>query len=115
MVVEASLFKEPGGLQSVGLQRGRQGWATEHAHVHARAHTHTHTQSLDHSGGGGGLVTKSCATLATPVDYSLPGSSAYGIPQARILEWVAISFYRGSSRPKNQTQASCIEGRFFTD
>ena len=40
---------------------------------------------------------------------------AHGILQARILEWVAIPFSRGSSRPRDQTQVSCIAGRFFTD
>ena len=39
---------------------------------------------------------------------SLPGSSVPGIFQAKILEWVAISFYRGSSQPKDQTGISCI-------
>ena len=42
-------------------------------------------------------------------------SSVHGILQARILEWVAIFFSRGSSRPRNQTQVSCNAGRFFTD
>ena len=42
--------------------------------------------------GGGGLVTKSCPTPLTPMDCSLPGSSVHGIFQARIPEWVAISF-----------------------
>ena len=49
-----------------------------------------------------------------PMDCSLPGSSVHGIVQARIVKWVAISFSRGSSRPKNQTWVSCIAGRFFT-
>ena len=54
-------------------------------------------------------------TLATPRTVRSPsGPSVHGILQARILEWVAISFSRGSSRPKNQTQVSCTEGRFFT-
>ena len=43
-----------------------------------------------------------------PVDCSPPGSSAHGIFQARILEWVAISSSRGSSRPRDQTRISCI-------
>ena len=46
---------------------------------------------------------------------SLPGSLVLGAFQARILEWVAISFCRGSSGPKDWTQVSCIAGRFFTD
>ena len=41
------------------------------------------------------LVTQSCLSLCNPMDCSSPGSSVYGILQARILEWVAISFYRG--------------------
>ena len=48
------------------------------------------------------------------MDCSLPGSSVHGILQARILEWVIIPFSRGSSWPRNPTQVSCIEGRFFT-
>ena len=44
---------------------------------------------------------------------SLPGSSVYGIFQARVLEWVAISFSQGSSRSSNRTRISCIAGRFF--
>ena len=52
-------------------------------------------------------------TLCDPMDYSPPGSSVHGILQARILEWVAISFSRGSSWPRDQTQVSCIAGRCF--
>ena len=65
--------------------------------------------------GGGGLVAQLRPTLCDPMDYSLPGSSVHGILQARILEWVAISSSRGSCRPRNQTQVSCIAGRFFTN
>ena len=60
-------------------------------------------------------VTRSCLTLRDPIDCSLPGSSVHGILQARILEWVAISFSRGSSWPRNRSQVSCITGRFFTN
>ena len=42
-------------------------------------------------------VAQLCPTLSDPMDYSLPGSSIYGIYQARVLEWVTISFTRGSS------------------
>ena len=48
------------------------------------------------------------------MDCNLPGSSVHGIFQARILEWVAISFFRGSSRPRDRTQVSHIVGRLFT-
>ena len=59
-------------------------------------------------------VAQSCPTLWDPMDYSLPGSSVHGILQARVLEWVAISFSRRSSRPRDWTQVSCIAGRCFT-
>ena len=48
------------------------------------------------------------------MDCSLPGSSAHGIFQARVLEWVAISFSRGSSKPRDRIQVSHTAGRFFT-
>ena len=53
------------------------------------------------------VCTKSlqlCPTLSNPMDCSLPGSSIHGISQARVLEWVALSFSRGSSRPRDQTR-----------
>ena len=56
-------------------------------------------------------VAQSCPTLCDPVDCSPPGSSAHGILQARLLEWVAISFSRGSSWPRNWIQVS--RGRRF--
>ena len=58
-------------------------------------------------------VAQSCPTLCNPMDYSLPGSSVHGIFQARVLEWVAISFSRVSSWPKDQIQVSRIAGRRF--
>ena len=60
------------------------------------------------------LVVQSCPTLCNPVDYSLTGSSVHGIPQVRILKWVAIPFSRGFSQSRNLTPASHIAGRFFT-
>ena len=59
-------------------------------------------------------VVQSCPTLCNPTDCSLPGSSVQGIFQARILEWVAISFSRRSSQPGDWTQVSHIVGRRFT-
>ena len=59
------------------------------------------------------LVTQSCPTLCDSVDCSPPGSSACGILQARILEWVVISFSRGSSQLKDWTWVSHTAGRFF--
>ena len=49
-----------------------------------------------------------------PMDCSLPGSSAHGILQARVLEWVSIPFSKGSSWSRDRTKVSCIAGRFFT-
>ena len=53
-------------------------------------------------------VAQSSPTLCDHMDCSLPGSSVHGIFQTRILEWVAISFSKGSSRPRDQTHVSCI-------
>ena len=60
-------------------------------------------------------VTHSCPALATPWTVARQVSLSMGFPQARILEWVAMSFSRGSSQSRNQTHVSCIAGRFFTD
>ena len=56
-------------------------------------------------------VARSCPTLGDPVDYTI-----HGILQARMLEWVALPFSRGSSQPRDRTQVSCrrTAGRFFT-
>ena len=54
------------------------------------------------------LALQSCLTLCNPMDCSPPGSTVYGISQARILKWVAISFSRGSSQPRDGTHVSCI-------
>ena len=55
------------------------------------------------------LVVHSYLTLCDPIDFSPLGSSVHGILQARILEWVAIPFSRGSSQPRDRTQVSCIQ------
>ena len=54
-------------------------------------------------------AAQSCPTLCDPMDCTV-----HAILQARILEWVAFPFSRGSSQPKDQTQVSHIAGRFFT-
>ena len=54
-------------------------------------------------------VAQSCPTLCDSMDYTI-----HGILQARILEWVAFPFSRGSSQPRNQTQVSHTAGGFFT-
>ena len=61
------------------------------------------------------LAAQSFPTLCDPMDCSPPGSSVHEISWARILEWVAISFSRGSSQPKPASLASpVLKGRFFT-
>ena len=55
-----------------------------------------------------------CPTLCDPMDCSLPSSSVHGIFQAIVLEWIAISFSKGSSWPRDRTQVSRIVDRHFT-
>ena len=59
------------------------------------------------------FVSQSCPTLCNTTDCSPPGSTAHGILQARILDWLAIPFSRGSSWPRDQTLVSSIAGSFF--
>ena len=61
------------------------------------------------------LVTQLCLTLCNPMDCGPPVSSVHEILQARILEWVAISFSRQSSQARDQTWVSCIAGRLLTE
>ena len=58
-------------------------------------------------------VTQSCPTPCDSMDCSPPGSSVHGILHARVLDWVAISFSRGSSQPRDRTRGSRIAGRCF--
>ena len=60
------------------------------------------------------LVPQLCPTLCDPMDGSLQGFSVYCILLARILEWVAIPFFRGSPQSRGQIWISCMAGRFFT-
>ena len=57
---------------------------------------------------------QSCPTLCDPIGGSPPGSPVPGILQARVLEWVAISFYRGSSGPRMELMSPALADRFFT-
>ena len=83
--------EEPGGPQSTGSQRAPWTGSTVLC-----------------------LVTQSCPTLCDSMDCSLPGFFDHGILQARILEWVAYPFSRGTSQSRNRTRVSCIAGGFFT-
>ena len=58
---------------------------------------------------GNVLVTQSCPSLCNPTDCSPPGSSIHGTLQARILEWVAISFSRGASQPRDQSRFPTLQ------
>ena len=61
------------------------------------------------TGVGEGEVALLCPTLCDPMDYTI-----HGILQARILEWVVLPFFRGSSQSRDRTQVSHIAGGFFT-
>ena len=74
----------------------------------------SHSSLLIKNHGSGSEVTQLCPTLCDPMDCSLQGSSVHGIFQARVLEWVAISFSRESSRLRDRTWVSHIAGRCFT-
>ena len=69
---------------------GYSPWSLKESDTTERVHFHFHFPDS-------GLVTRLCLTLCNPVGCSLPGSSVHGILQTRTLEWVAISFSRGSS------------------
>ena len=62
----------------------------------------------------GVVIAQSCLNLCDPKDYSLPGSSVHGNSQARIVEWVAISFSRGSSQIRDGPMFPGMADRFFT-
>ena len=93
-------------MQYMGLQRVEHNWATEQQQQKENSNYNSEVKWSE--------VAQSCPTLCDPMDCSLSGSSVHGIFQARVLEWIAISFSRGSSRPRNQTRVSCIARRRFT-
>ena len=78
-----------------------------------RSNTFSYTQRAECSGGG--LVTKSGPTLATPWTVSHQALLSMGFSRQEYWWGVAISFSRGSSRPRNRTQVSCTAGKFFTN
>ena len=91
-----------------GLTPGVQATSQCISHLHCVTNHHSLKVKVSK------LLTQSCQTLCNAMDCSLPGSSIHKILQARILEWVAIPFSRGASRPRDRTQVSCTSGRFFT-
>ena len=113
------------GAWQATVHRAAKSWAQLKrlsVHVHTRTpHTRTRTEghgTLSLAIPCYGLMpwseVKSCPTLCDPIDCSLSGSSVHEIFQARVLESIAISFSRGSSRPRNRTRVSHITGRRFT-
>ena len=92
----------PGVLQSMGSQRVGHNWGTELILRCIYAESEVKV-----------LVAQLCPTICNPMDCSLPGSSVHGILQAGTLEWVSISFSRGSSWLRDWMQVSCIARGFF--
>ena len=127
-------MEEPGRLQSMGPLRVRHDWATSlslFTFMHWRRKWQptpvflpgesllsmgSHRVGHDWSdlAKKESEVAQSFLTFWDPMDCSLPCSSIHGIFQARVLEWVAISFARGFSWPRDQTRVSHIVGRRFT-
>ena len=88
-------------METIG-QDGFSGNSTYHLKMNACMH---------------GQWLQSCLTLCNPMNSRPPGSSVHGILLTRILEWVAMPLFRGSSWPRDQTLVCCISctaGRFFT-
>ena len=77
-------------------------------------HSHQHGWTWRHMLHEIVLVAQSCPTLCDPMNCSPLGSCICGILQERILEWVVISSFRGSSQPRDRTQVFWVVGRFFT-
>ena len=101
--------EEPGGLQCVRSQKIQTWlkWHSRHRYIGSYIYVFPMYESVE-------LVAQSCLTLCDSMDCIRPGSSVHGILQARILEWVAIPFSRGSSPHRDRTWFSHIAGRFFT-
>ena len=102
------------GGDSRGLVgRGEAGEGLISVHMRPRTSNESETQTHTHWAEIAlkVKVAQSCPTLCDPLDCIPPSSSIYGILQARILEWVAISFSRESSQPRDRTQVSHIAGR----
>ena len=87
------------------VHRVTKSWAWLKRHC-THVHVHTHTYNILCV-----FVAQLCLTLCDSKDRSPPGSSVHGILQARTLKWLAISFSRGSSWPRDRTWVFCIAGR----
>ena len=85
------------------LEEHSVSWSTLNSFYHTMVQTGNEPQPLSLYWSE---VTQSCLTLCDPMGYNLPGSSVHGIFQAIVLEWIAISFSRGSSWPRDRTRVS---------
>ena len=85
-------------------------WAVEHGEGLWQPDEQDTVPTLKLESESGSVVSDSLQ----PRGLSPPGFSVHGILQARILQWVAIPFCRGSSQPRDRTEVSCLSGRFFT-
>ena len=106
--LENSMTEKPGRLQFMGSQRVGHDWANFNS-LAKRSHIYMWSEM--------GGCAQSLPTLCNPMDCSLPGSSVHVISQARVLEWVAISFSGDSSWPGHRTRVSWVSyttDRFFT-
>ena len=102
-------FPSPGDLPDPRLEGGPE-TSKEVSRILGRRFTTWATREVKESESEAAQL---CPTLYDPMDCSLPGSSVHGIFQARVLEWVSISFSRGSSQSRDQTCVSSIAGRRF--
>ena len=99
--------EEPSGLPSMGSHRVGHDWSVSSSSKHLSCKMAI-TFSLRYNSKVKVKVAQLCLTLCNP-DYTV-----HEILQARILEWVAFSFFRGSSQPRDRTQVSLIAGGVFT-
>ena len=100
---------KPGVLQSMGSQRVRHDWVTKLTET-----CEDYFNDLKRHSTILCVCVPLCLILCDPVGCSFQGSSVHGISQARILEYVAVSYSGGSFQPGDQTWVSCILGGFFT-
>ena len=110
---ETPWTEETGRLQSMGSLKVGHDLANEHEmfiYAEEQHKTWNPTTTKDRVHVSHSVVL----TICDPTDCNPPGCSVHGILQARILEWVVIPFFRGSSWHNDQTQVFCIARRFFT-
>ena len=105
-----STFNELGCPLCLCPMREREGLFVKHKHAHTYLYMRVCVCVCVYES----EVSQSCPTLCHSMDCSPPGSSVHGVCQARILDWVAIFFSRGSSQLKDRTLVSRIAGRLFT-